>query len=506
MKNIITLSLFSLFSLFCFANNVSVDNVSITGQNSASNYKFVEFDLSWENSWRTSAGPSNWDAVWVFCKYRATSSSTWSHATLNTTSGNHSAATGSTIAPSSDGKGAFIYQSADGAGNVNFSDLQLRWEYGTDGLLDNDSVEICVFAVEMVYIPTGSFTLGDGNSISLESTAAFHSPYNTSNPVTVSTSLVSDVHADGGYDDAQLTGTATVGIGIDGDGGIDTNDDGTVDNTSFPTGYGAFYIMKHELSQGQYASFLNKLTSAQDLSRFYNTTAYRQTVSGTPGGRVASAPNRAMNYTDWPDLAAYADWSGLRPMTELEFEKAARGSEPSVTGEFAWGNTSLTTSIYTFLYDGAANSSVSNISSGIGNAQYNTTDNNAVGPLRSGIFAASSPNHTRIETGGSYYGVMELSGNLMEYCVTLGRTGGRSYTGTHGDGNLSSNGFANESWPGLNAGVVSRTTASYGFGLRGGSFNIASSAMPISYRAYMNTSYANTSSYYTGIRLVRTAP
>lgn len=506
MKNIITLSLFTFYSLFSYANNVSVDNVSITGQNSTSNYKFVEFDLSWENSWRTSAGPSNWDAVWIFCKYRATSSSTWSHATLNTSSGNHTAVSGSAITPSLDGKGAFIYQSADGAGNVNWNNLQLRWEYGIDGLLDNDSVEVCVFAVEMVYIPTGDFQLGDGNGISLESSRSFHSPYNTSNPVTISSSLVSDIHTDTGIDDAQLTGTATVGVGIDGDGGLDSNDDGTIDNASFPTGYNAYYIMKHELSQGQYASFLNKLTTSQDASRFYNTTSYKQTVSGTPGGRVASAPNRAMNYVDWTDQAAYADWSALRPMTELEYEKASRGSEPAITGEYAWGNTSLSTTIYTHLYYGAANSSISNISSVVGNAQYSVTDNNAVGPLRCGVFAASSPNHTRVETGGSYYGVMELTGNLFEYCVSLGRAGGRSYTGTHGDGSLSSNGFANEVWPGLSAGIVSLTPAINGYGLRGGAFAIASAYLGVSNRQYMNTSYTNTNSYYIGIRLVRTAP
>ncbi|MFN3345365.1 MAG: hypothetical protein ACK412_06920 [Chloroherpetonaceae bacterium] len=36
----------------------------------------------------------------------------------------------------------------------------------------------------------------------------------------------------------------------------------------------------------------------------------------------------------------YLAWSGLRPMTELEFEKACRGVEKGVPGEFAWGNAS----------------------------------------------------------------------------------------------------------------------------------------------------------------------
>jgi hypothetical protein len=29
----------------------------------------VNFNLSWDNSWRSSVGPSNWDAAWVFVKF-----------------------------------------------------------------------------------------------------------------------------------------------------------------------------------------------------------------------------------------------------------------------------------------------------------------------------------------------------------------------------------------------------------------------------------------------------
>ena len=34
---------------------------------------------------------------------------------------------------------------------------------------------------------------------------------------------------------------------------------------------------------------------------------------------------------------AFTAWAALRPMTELEFEKACRGTEPSKENEFAWG-------------------------------------------------------------------------------------------------------------------------------------------------------------------------
>jgi hypothetical protein len=41
-------------------------------------------------------------------------------------------------------------------------------------------------------------------------------------------------------------------------------------------------------------------------------------------------------------MAAFADWSGLRPMSELEYEKACRGyNTPAVPNEYAWGNAKL---------------------------------------------------------------------------------------------------------------------------------------------------------------------
>ncbi len=55
----------------------------------------------------------------------------------------------------------------------------------------------------------------------------------------------------------------------------------------------------------------------------------------------AEVPDRACNRVLWHDGATYADWAGLRPMTELECEKACRGPVYPVTGEYAWGNTTF---------------------------------------------------------------------------------------------------------------------------------------------------------------------
>ena len=43
---------------------------------------------------------------------------------------------------------------------------------------------------------------------------------------------------------------------------------------------------------------------------------------------IFNSPNDGLYiplHISWSDMSAYLDWSGLRPMTELEYEKACRG-------------------------------------------------------------------------------------------------------------------------------------------------------------------------------------
>ncbi|MCJ8289403.1 MAG: SUMF1/EgtB/PvdO family nonheme iron enzyme [Crocinitomicaceae bacterium] len=488
----------SLFSSV-FANNVEVENISITGQNNASDTKFIELDVSWENSWRTSAAPSNWDAIWLFAKYRLTSGTLWEHATLSSINGDHVAPTGSQVSAVSDGKGIFLYRDADGFGNNDFDNLQMLWDYGIDGLADNDSVEICVYAVEMVYVPQGDFTLGDGNGTT-HSTNAFEIG-TTNNYVTISTAIINDV---------QTTNTDAVpltspGIGIDGDGGLDINNDGDVtdpgDNPNFPTGYNSFYTMKYEISQGQYVDFLNKLTIGQGTLRMTALTTSRHNMTGTGNNWTTLTPNRACGRLNWMDLSAYADWTGLRPMTELEYEKSCRGQITSVLNEFAWGSTSIYAALYTLSMDGTGSEAITNMGTSTGNANYSTTDPS--GPVRSGIFASSSANNTREETGGSYYGIMELSGNVNEMVVTLGDANGLAYDGSHGDGELALTGNANQLlWPGNSGTEITTADAS---GVRGGAWNSSPLYLQVSNRTYANTEVISRSTVYGG-RCVRTAP
>jgi formylglycine-generating enzyme required for sulfatase activity len=268
--------------------------------------------------------------------------------------------------------------------------------------------------------------------------------------------------------------------------------------SGYPTGFNAFYAMKYEISQQQYVDFLNTLTFTQQAAR---TIVAPNSAAGTPAliagnanrngidiqtpGTSATVPavyacnlngnstynesedgqHIACNYLSWDDLIAYLDWAALRPMTELEYEKSCRGNQNPTANEFAWGNTSATA------LSGLSNAST--MSEAASNTSSNIAYNNAFtsGPVRAGIFATSSS--TRATSGAGYYGNMELSGNLWERVVTLGNATGRTFSGVHGNGTLTSGGAANVSgWP----------TAA-GAGLKGGGFESNNLNASISGRA-----------------------
>ncbi len=71
------------------ANNIAVSNVIVSKQNTSyglnniKNYTYVQFDLNWNNSWRTNTNSTNnWDDPWVFIKYRKAVGQ-WQHAKIN---------------------------------------------------------------------------------------------------------------------------------------------------------------------------------------------------------------------------------------------------------------------------------------------------------------------------------------------------------------------------------------------------------------------------------------
>ena len=500
MKNkllpaVLLLCMILLVSIKGFANNVSISNCSLTGQNVTSHYIMVKFDISWENSWRTSSAPNNWDAAWVFVKYRV-GTGAWQHAWLNNTG--HINPAGSTISAgllnpalpfdsiANPGMGTFIYRNADGTGTFSKTGVQLRWNYGASGISDNSTIDIRVYAIEQVYVPQGSFSAGSGGT---ESGAFYKYPATTNYyQITSEDAIIVGTEADNLY-------YALTAPGISGDrlGPI---------RSPFPKGYNAFYCMKYEISQQEYVDFLNNLTTAQSSNRYSSaSTGYRYGISVSNGIYHTNNPFVACNWVSWADVAAYLDWSGLRPMTELEFEKACRGTKSAVPNEFAWGTTGIANNLYTLSNMGEIYENITdNYSITVGNAAYsNTTPLNGSisGPVRVGIFAGNVLNSGRVSSGATYYGIMEMSGNLDERTVTVGNPTGRAFTGIHGDGMLSEAGDANATlWPG---------TDGLGVGFRCGNWYVNNSTLQVSNRYYAATNSILRGGTYGG-RGVRSAP
>lgn len=472
MKKHITFFFALMVVTMLSANNITITNMKLTGQNTTGQYTMVQLDISWENSWRTSSAPNNWDAAWVFVKYRVSIANggdgLWKHATLNLTG--HTAPSGSTITPASDGTGAFIYRDGDGIGPFAKTGLQLRWNYGANSVADNAIVDIQGFAIEMVYVPEGSFNLGSGGS----EAGHFYEYPTTTDTYTVGSEGAITV----GEVSGNLWGTITGG------GSATIGEAGTIE-ASYPKGYAAFYCMKYEISQQDYVDFLNALTYTQQATRtaiapnsaagtyLYNGFRNKIKISTSgvattiPAVYATDHPYVACNDLSWADLTAYLDWSGLRPMTELEFEKSCRGTIPAVANEYAWGTAGIAGTPYTLNNSGANNEVIAtNYSTTVGNASYNSTDGSIDGPLRAGIFAGTGSNTGRISAGATYYGIMEMSGNLWERPVTVGNATGRAFTGIHGNGTLDATGNADASnWPGINA---------TGAGRRGGTWSSGS--------------------------------
>jgi formylglycine-generating enzyme required for sulfatase activity len=497
-----------------FANNIAVSNISLTARNKITQTVLVQFNLNWQNSWKTSAAPFNWDAAWVFVKYKV-GNGDWKHATLSSTG--HTIPSGAT-STQTDGTGMFIYRSVDGTGTFSLSGIQLLWNYGSDGVANESKITVRVYAVEMVYNQVGGFQAGSGainngelrraNDVTSSGTASTFTITGTTPTVQGNSSSASPTNIaayNNTANDLTLTNTASLAAG-------------------YPTGFNAFYAMKYEISQQQYVDFLNTLTYTQQAARTAATSPpnsaattgalihpndKRNGIDIQTPGTSATVPavyacnlngnstynesddgqHVACNYLSWDDLIAYLDWAALRPMTELEYEKTCRGGNQNPTAsEFAWGNTSATA------LSGLSNAST--MSETASNTSSNIAYNNAYtsGPVRTGIFATGSTG--RATSGSGYYGNMELSGNLWERVVTLGNATGRAFSGANGNGTLTSGGASDVSgWPGAS-----------GTGWKGGSWlNTNTNSATTSDRAQAANA-DNTRSADAGGRGVRTIP
>jgi formylglycine-generating enzyme required for sulfatase activity len=480
------------------ANNLTISNVSFGSRNPSTKTLVVTFDLAWENSWRNKI---NHDAVWLTLRLNNTASSPVykklcqvSAAGLNPEGSSTGSASNLEFYVPVDKAGAFLRRSSNGAvANVNTTSAQLTINYDSCGFSDSDQVSASVVGFEMVFVPQGSFYAGDFNT----SAASLNIGSGNSNPLAISSE-----NAVAGEDANGYTFTAAA---------------------TFPKGYKAFYVMKYEITEGQWVEFINSLPSdaaraAHDVTdnnhKNSDSVIARNSIacSGTPLTCSTQRSSRAANYLNWSDVAAFLDFNALRPVSELEFEKMARGPLMSVAGEYAWGTTDIAAAAaLTATEDGTetvttagANAHYSNTTLTGGDAS--TGAEYAVGALRNGIFATSTA--TRVTAGAGYYGVMDLSGNVKERVVTLGNAAGLSFTGVHGDGVLTAtSGYEGNAdsalWPGLDATAGRGVTGAAGSGFRGGSWADAALRLRISDR-FEAALTSNTADNVSGGRGART--
>ncbi|MFH1227623.1 MAG: SUMF1/EgtB/PvdO family nonheme iron enzyme [Planctomycetota bacterium] len=470
-----------------FASHLRIDNCMISEVNTERKAAKVRCTVSWDNAWKNE---TNSDGVWLFAKFQ-TPDGIWKHVSLKAASGTGFDYADQTPAGFSKGenpevgmwvpdekKGAFLFKTK-GSGNVIARNVQLAWDYTNDGL-NADQVmktKVKVFGLEMVYVPQDKYYAGDPKGPDGPDNTLYTYPNNGSYLIK--------------SEDPILVDKVDGALFCDQDNPRSREDTPFTIPKEFPKGFKAFWIMKYELSSQQFVDFLNTLTRKQqqsmveadisqdEVKNYYVKTNSQEEhlrnaiVCAKKGNGIVEpvkfytyAPARAVNFMSWLNIAAIGDWAGLRPITELEYEKAARGPKEAIVDELAWGSPMTQDIGRVETFDGGDGSGyekkvpqtgVVNACFGGGIAPFDVgkktvPDNPGFeGPVSGELFENSRHDGVsqRINDGASYYGVRNLSGNVWERCVTIGHKLGRVYDGQHGDGELDAEGFCNAAnWPG----------------------------------------------------------
>ncbi|MYH83194.1 SUMF1/EgtB/PvdO family nonheme iron enzyme [Candidatus Poribacteria bacterium] len=216
----------------------------------------------------------------------------------------------------------------------------------------------------------------------------------------------------------------------------------------------AFYMDKYEVTNSEYAEFLNAKGKHSDGSiTWLDIGADRCRIEYVSRVYRAKAgyENHPVVEVSWYGAMAYSEWKGKRLPTEAEWEKAARGGLSGL--KYPWGN--------------AINST---------NANYNShvKDTTAVGK-----YAANG------------YGLFDMSGNVWEWC--LDEYNGNFYSVSPAQNPLSganSIQWLLDNYTGVNTSRV----------LRGGSWPHSAPLVRVANRI-SNT--PTTTSYYYGFRFAR---
>ncbi len=395
------------------ANNLAISGTTLYGATSAglANIGFTIAENNVSTGVSTNGGAYN-TADWIFVKFStaAGADGTWNHATL--TGGTVDA--GATLAAATDNRGVFLNHTAVSA--YWTAGTTVTWNMAADGVALS-KVRVKVFAISMVKVPTGSFV------------------YNVSNVGGGATtgSTAYNNYSAGGTLSATITnaGLAT---------GTGSNNLPAGAPVGWPNGYNSFYMARYETTMGQYADFLNTVHSS--TAALLNIVGQGMTNSGTyPNKYVAVDPNMPRFYSSIGDIWSYLSWAGLRPPTEMEFEKAGRdlASDARV---YPWGSTNPDNIAYTPINEGV-----------VTRVRNYANFNQGTAHLDVGRYMSGDVYRTAAQTGASPWGIADLIGGVTELTFNC------SYA------SIPANGTGTVYWPANWPAPGSTTIGERGFGL-----------------------------------------
>ena len=304
-----------LLATSAHADGLKISNVSIAPRDAKT--ATVTFDIAWTNAYRFD---SFHDAAWVFFKVRPDAKSPWQHAPLvadklvNPTG--YSSGEGTPlefVVPGGDEGflGMFVRLAKDGRGAVSAHKVTAVVDLSDTRHATPDTLEVRAFGIEMAYVAEGAFYLGSGKN-HLNGFYAYTEKSTNTPPYHVTSA--------GAIPTGRQNGKLWAK-------GFLPEDKGQIP-AAFPNGYAAFYCMKQLfIKQGLYAGFLNTLTPEQAKKRWYVDGQGKAIKQVGPASYEAMDPEGRVPWMSWEDNALVAAWAGLRPITELEFEKAVRGPD-----------------------------------------------------------------------------------------------------------------------------------------------------------------------------------
>jgi hypothetical protein len=466
------------------------------------------------------------------------------------------------------GVGVFIHRAAAGQGPNDWKGVTLRWllpvgpdaeEGGTSefemhattdkpveaAAFDPAKAEVKVLALEMVYVPPCAFWLGDGttNTVAGQFTAGpGHAPFRVESEQAIKL---------GGDTAEYLNNHHAIGMEPNNKDDFNRDQPATLP-AAFPKGYAAFYCMRAEVTMAMYVEYLNMQPYARQavsvpekpslpaaavamgdpkhahhsprtgvliqapgtpdamvplqLSRETFVVSGTVTKPGTAAVFKTTMPFVPCHFIPYQGARGFAAWSGLRPMTELEYEKACRGPVKPVADEFPWGTTGITGIAgknpvggwYALTNFNLETESVSWVGENGPDATRGNAilgDNNVAPgwPTRVGIFA--TPQSDRVTAGATYWGILDMAGSVPEKAVPVGEVACRGFSGNHGEGGAAP-------WGGIGLGERGGGSPVGRHNISWGRLDLFRISNRFNARNYMNS----VGDIHDGMRCVRTAP